>query len=366
MASDYKYNVIKIWIEGKIKSGHYKTGDRLPSEQALCNKFNFSRQTVRNAIIKLTEAGVVRSVQGSGTYVADSQNILREKRVGVIFSYMQDYIFPSILRGVESGLMKAGYGIEFGITGNSIEKERQILERMLTSNLSGFIVEGSCSALPNPNIEIYRRLKKMGIPVVFIHNYYEEHLFPSIMTRDAECTKLLTEVLIDEGHTKIAGLFKIDDFQGRSRLGGYLEALYDADIPVEEKDIFYYTTRTADITRIPGLMDTFTGSDPCTAIVCYNDQVARILYGLFLNTGLKVPDDVSMTGFDNVFETMLDGVRLTTIKHPKGELGKRAVQCLLEMIEKGVDCIPANPNYMDSEMAVGNSIGKAPHQAEIA
>jgi len=208
----FKYLALRNWIIEQIQTGALKNGDRLPSEQALCSRFSFSRQTVRNAIDTLARDGTLR---------------------------LNDYIFPSILRGVESTLSKNGYATELAITNNRWQTEGEILERMLHSGLSGLLVEGTCSALPNPNMDTYFLLKQKQLPVVFMHNYYDKELFPSVLINDRESAEAVTRRLIEGGHKRIAGLFKIDDMQGRERLGGYLQALHDAQLEIREDDIYY-------------------------------------------------------------------------------------------------------------------------------
>ena len=92
---------------------------------------------------------------------------------------------------------------------------------MPPEKISGLIVEGTKSALPNPYIRHYQNLIRQGIPVVFIHNYYNGLQTPCVLMDDIQASKKLTQLLLDAGHTKIAGIFKEDDLQGIRRFQGY-------------------------------------------------------------------------------------------------------------------------------------------------
>ena len=98
--------------------------------------------------------------------------------------------------------------------------------------MGGLIVEGSKTALPNPNLDLYEKLDLAGIPVVFIHGSYGA-LPGAVCVSDDNFGGgyQLARHLIARGHTKIAGIFKSDDIQGHQRYLGYLTAMRDAGLP---------------------------------------------------------------------------------------------------------------------------------------
>ena len=93
----------------------------------------------------------------------------------------------------------------------------------MKSNVSGLIIEGSRSAFPNPNIRLYREIRKQNIPTLFIHNHYENQLFDSVEMEDARAAYELTKILIEHGHRRIGGIFKYDDMQGIERYKGIIQ-----------------------------------------------------------------------------------------------------------------------------------------------
>lgn len=356
MAHTYKYLQIREWLLENIKNGHYQYGEMLPSENHLCKKFSISRQTARNAVDELVNEGVAVRVRGSGTYVAKKLCEVRNKTIGIMLSYQNDYIFPQILLGIESTLTEHNYGMDLGITYNKLFFEKRFLERMLDSNISGLLVEGTKTGLPNPNLYLYREFIKRKIPIVFIHNSYPRLQVPSVVMDDVNLSRKMTKMLIEAGHKNIGGIFKFDDMQGQRRYQGYVQALTEADIPVCEECIGWFSTDTHDrIFRNQG-QEILEKISACTAVVCYNDEFAERLYDLLINNGIRVPDDVSLVGFDNHFPSHYARLQLTTAQHPQKALGVQAARLVLQMIESGIDSVPAEQMEMTSGILVRKSI----------
>ena len=200
-----KYQKLYHWAHTLITSGVIKNMDKFPSETILQKKFGYSRQTVRTALQQLEDEGLITRVRGSGTYVSyegSTENESRQ-RVGLLLSYYSDYLFSQVYDGIESALKEKGYGIEVAVTKNRLNDEAIYLEGLLKSNVSGLIIEGSRSAFPNPNIRLYREIRKQNIPTLFIHNHYENQLFDSVEMEDARAAYELTKILIEHGHRRI-------------------------------------------------------------------------------------------------------------------------------------------------------------------
>ena len=151
-----KYQIIFDDIRSKILSGEYTVFEKIPTEYALQKKYNVSRHTVRKAILDLSNAGYLRSEKGSGTYVINDYQTKNAKRsnktIGIITTYISDYIFPSIIRGIEGKLKKSNYSLLLASTNNDVNQEKKALEMMLSYGVDGLIIEPTKSNLFNPNI----------------------------------------------------------------------------------------------------------------------------------------------------------------------------------------------------------------------
>ena len=150
---------------------------RLPTEQLLCQQFQVSRQTVRQALSVLASEGYIERRQGSGSHILDRSQgtAVPRKSIAVVTTYISNYIFPSILREIESVLARNSSAPTLYATQNQISNERRILQSLLDGRLpDGILVEGTKTGLPNPNLDLYRKLMDRGVPMVFLHGIYPE------------------------------------------------------------------------------------------------------------------------------------------------------------------------------------------------
>lgn len=204
-----KYRFLVETIKEKIKNGAYAPGERMESENRLSEEFGYSRQTVRQALSVLEREGLIERRRGSGTYIStESRRPARGSNVAIVTTYISDYIFPTIIRGIEETLTGAGYSLSLGVTNNHVEDESRILQSLISRKIDGVIVEGTKTAFPNPNVELYRRLQKMGVPVVFFNSYYRDLTDAVyVVTDDKKAGRQAVELLLSKGCRKLGGVF---------------------------------------------------------------------------------------------------------------------------------------------------------------
>ncbi|MGX9808897.1 substrate-binding domain-containing protein (plasmid) [Exiguobacterium acetylicum] len=344
MAQRTKYSIVKNHILDWIKDGTVRPGEKIPPESELVQSFQVSRHTIRQAVGELVNEGYLYREQGSGTYCShvlpkpEAEVIERSnngKNIGVITTYMSDYIFPSIIRGIESHLASKGYTLTLSCTDNDVEKERQCLEMMLDRQVDGLIVEPTKSSNHNPNIKYYLELEQQNIPYLMINQYYSQLMPPHLMMDDERGGFLAAEHLINLGHERIMGLFKTDDLQGVYRMRGFLRAFREYNIPLESELIITYTTEEL----VPSFYDSigrlFESEDHRpSAAVCYNDQLALSVLDQLRKLRLSVPQDISLVGYDDSVLAVATEVKLTSIIHPKQELGRAAAERIIAAVEK--------------------------------
>lgn len=332
-----KYQILAEWIQQKIGEGVYMPGERLPSEQKFQEQFGLSRQTVRRALQILEQQGCVRSRQGSGTYVVDldAEEQQKSRRIAVVTTYVDNYIFPRIIQGIERTLSEQGFQIQIAFTNNRLWREEEVLRDLLEQDLRGILIETTKSALPNPNLPLYRELLKKGVPMVFLNSRYPQLDCPMVSLQDEMAGRRAAEYLIARGHRKLGGLFKLDDGQGIRRYQGFLEGIRAAGIRDWENGILWYDTEDAlDFEQMEGRIVKRLGA--CTGILCYNDSVAFEVIEIFKRHGISVPKDVSIVSVDDTDLALLGNVGLTSISHPKEKLGEKAAELLLSMIRSQV------------------------------
>lgn len=335
-----RYKALADWLSHQIDTGVLPYQSKIPSETALCNRFGLSRQTVRNALKALQEKGYISSYQGKGSFVVRNVAPQRSNTIGVFLNFADNYVFPEVLSAIVSALQEKGYGIDLGIGYNRVSIERDFLQRMIRSNAAGIIIRGTKSGLPNPNRALYQQLLNTHTPLVFVQNYYPDIPCHAIVLDDCSMMYQLTQRLIDAGHKKIGGIFKFDDAEGQQRYLGYVQALMNNGIPIEESLISWFESSDAasDARGRETSYDLFASmiAEKCTAAVCYNDKTASAIVTRLESLGKKVPDDLSIVGFDgeSIDQLQIRGLSLTSVIHPKAQLGVTAAQVLLQMIDE--------------------------------
>lgn len=330
-----KYQELIRYLDNLIESGELKPGDKMYSENKLADMFGISRQTVRHAIGILEEEGKVSRVRGSGTYVSDPRalNLEKRNRIAVVTTYVESYIFPKTIQGIEKVLFEKGYSVQIAFTNNTVERERSVLEDIISrEDVAGVIVEGTKSGLPNPNLGLYRKLQEKRIPILFINTFYPEIDAPHVSLNDVEAAKKAVNYLIEKGHTEIGAVMKLDDGQGRLRYLGYIQALEAAGLTVSDSRMVWIDTD--DFQQLSLCMDKILSRvEKCTALFCYNDQVAFQLVRLLKERDIEVPDKLSLIGMDDSDLARMCEVPITSLPHPKESLGAKAAENLLALIE---------------------------------
>lgn len=334
-----KYQQLKDYIIETIKSSELSAGDKIDSENVLAERFDISRHTIRQAIGELVNEGWLYRVQGKGTFVnrRPDEKPRNSRIIGVITTYLNDYIFPSIIRGIYNTLSENAYNIVLGCTYNQHEKERACLENLLSQDIAGLIVEPTKSALPNPNIELYKKFSRLSIPILFIHGCYRDLDYSYIVEDDAAAGCIATKHLIDLGHKKIAGIFKMDDIQGHYRFSGFQKAHIESGLQISDSRILWFGTDEIE-TKFSSTGDYLKDLlSQCTAVVCYNDQIALKVMDAVRGNNLSIPEDISIVSFDDSQLAQVSEVKLTTVAHPKEKLGIEAAKAIINMIERTQD-----------------------------
>ncbi|MCD7869779.1 MAG: GntR family transcriptional regulator [Enterocloster clostridioformis] len=347
---ELKYKEVYNWVLDNINSGALKVGEKLPSENELSERFGLSRQTVRHAVDILEQQKLVLRVRGSGTYVGGNGKTERQERymdIAVISTYVDSYIFPPVVRGIERVLSKRGYTTQIAFTGNRVSREQDILNNLIDKDIiDGLIVEPAKSALPNPNLHYYQELKERGIPILFFNSRYPELELPCVSMNDEQVGKKAVEYLIKNGHQNIGGVFKSDDGQGHLRYKGFLSGMLEAGIKVKDANVVWLEAGikvkdanvvwldTEDFLDLDQWSDyLFHRLEGCTGVVCYNDEVAYVLSGLCEKRGIAIPDQLSIVSVDNSDLATLASVKLASFPHPMEALGRKAAENMISMIE---------------------------------
>ena len=356
MEKTIKYIEIFEYYRDKILNGEMVYGEKLPTEQEIGELFSVSRHTVRQSILELEKQGYIYRERSKGAYVdkLEKSKKTKSKMIIVITTYVSEYIFPFLIKGIEEVLSKNGYDILLLSTNNEKQKEREQLKKLLEYDVVGAIIEPTASALGNTNEDYYKEISNNNIPYLMINAAYDKDKQSYVAIDDEKGGYTICKYLIDLGHKRIAGLFKEDDVQGIERKKGYLRALEENNIEIDSTIVGKFKTFEEDF-----YIDGFTRSLLCrndrpTAIFCYNDKVAMNVVKVAKELGVRIPEDLSVVGYDNdeTISAALD-LGITTISHPKEELGRKAAEMLLSLINGEKEKV----SYIfEPEIVVKNSV----------
>ena len=337
MAEQPKYQQVADILRREIAEGVFRDGQTLMTEEELRVRFDVSRQTIRQAIALLEDDGLVDRRRGSGTYVRHGPRRRQGTvHVGVVTTYITDYIFPSIVSGIESVMNENGVVMNLSATYNDIRTERNILERMLDGQVDGLIVEGSRTARRTENEDLYRRLAERNIPVLFMNAYYPElGNIPHVVMDDYGGGRIAAREVLSRGYKKPGGMFKVDDIQGKERLKGFLDEMYSQGVAIPDERLLLFGTEermTLLNTRQGKAFVERLKKHEADCMTCYNDVFAVSLMVMLQQQGMKLPEEMGFIGFDDAIYAEMASPKLTTLGHPKEEFGSLVAEKMLRMI----------------------------------
>lgn len=330
-----------LWLAEQLKK-HIEehAGDifKLPTEAELCEKYGVSRQTVRAALSILEKEHLIEKRRGSGSYTTGLSDRAEKNTVAILICSDTEYIYPELLSDMRNILQEQGFSSTVYVTDNRISREREILEHLLSHPVRGILSEGCKTAFPTPNHDLYHRLSDQGVSILFFHGSYANLPdYPSLKDDNYEGGYFLGKYLVSLKHKKIAGIFKSDDTQGLERCHGFLSALRDESISFHEENICYFDTpRLSALQKKQdtGFLSEFIARQlgGCTAVICYNDEIAYWLIKELNYRNLRVPEDVSVVCFDNTYLSELSAVQITSLSHQRHEMGVAAAEMLLNLM----------------------------------
>jgi LacI family transcriptional regulator, galactose operon repressor len=280
----------------------------------------------RYGVAAETNARVLAVIEELGyeaSLVAQSLRNHRTNVIGILVADLEPFS-TELLKGAADAIRGTGFELVVysagGRTSDQVGWERRYLSR-----LSGTLIDGAILVTPTVTNVRY------DAPIVAV----DPHTGPSnLLTIDSDNlrgARLATEHLLGLGHRRIAMLTGRPDLQSAQlRERGYRQALADAGVPVDEDLIqvgAYVPGVSADAAR-----KLLAGTDRPTAVFAANDLSAIATIEVAAELGLRVPDDLSVTGFDNVPESALCIPPLTTVNQPIREMGLRAIELLIQLI----------------------------------
>lgn len=289
-----------------------------------------SRALQRSSLISSrTTEKIQRIAQESGyraSAIARGLVTQRTKTIGVVVTSIADPFVSEVVNGIEECGNDHGYSVFLGNSNADPDRERKVVHSFAERRVDGIVVTSSrVGALYIP------LLSEMKVPIVLVNNQHPGEFVHSVMIDNVQGSLEATNHLIQLGHRRIS--YVGDRFGHQSdteRLAGYRAALERADLPFLPELVIHGDGRSeGGMTAVETLLRL---ANPPTAIFCYNDMTALGALRRIHVSGMRVPDDISVVGFDDLFIASYTYPPITTVRQPMRRMGKLAMESLLELM----------------------------------
>lgn len=247
----------------------------------------------------------------------------RTMTVGMVVPDLMNPLFPPIYAGADSVLGELGYSLLVGTDHDDPNKSRSVIGALLERRVDGLILANAHRGLAVP-------AGGDSIPAVLVLRSLEGGAFPAIVGDDYAGIRLVVEHLAGLGHTEIAHITGPQHLStGMARLNGFVRAMDRAGLPIADGSIVESPRFHVDAggAACRQLLDSDVSF---TAIVAGNDLIALGCYEVLGEHGLSIPDDVSITGYNDLAFVDRVDPPLTTVSVPYREMGAAAARLVLD------------------------------------
>lgn len=290
--------------------------------------------------------GLARDSGYRASAVARGLVARRTKTIGVVVTTIADPFVSEVVGGIEEAANEHGYSVFLADSNADPEREKKVVQSFAERRVDGILVTSSrVGALYVP------MLSEMKVPIVLINNQHPGEWVHAVMIENEKGSAEATRHLISLGHRRIGYLGDRYGHQSDAeRFAGYREALARARIPFHPELAVHGDGKPeGGLRAMASLLDL---PQPPTAVFCYNDMSALGALKCALDRGQRVPADLSLVGFDDLFFAAYARPALTTVRQPRWRMGRLAMDSLLKLMS-GQDS--ANTIHVPAELIVRES-----------
>ena len=328
------YRKVKAQLQSDIGRGKWAVGDCLPGELELCREFGVSRFTVRQALLELTNEGLLSRHAGKGTFLESARPVQKAeetnkgKQLGLVLPYVADAHTGRILKGAEREATANGYRVIF-VNSQDAADEWSLLDALYQEGVAGIIYYFGVLSQAEESV---LRLRENARPFVLVDHYLPEIPTDFVAADNFMGSYQAVKHLLSLGHTRIAMMFCDREMSSiGQRIKGYQLAMQSAGVSICPELLLLKRERVISDAEI----ERFIKGKEMTALFT-TDLIAIRAMRLAAQAGVKVPEQLSIVGFDNIAVGSLLLPTLTTIEQHCEEMGEQAVKILINKI-KGSD-----------------------------
>ena len=325
-----KYQQVKEIVREEISKRKLKPGDRIPSEERIAKKHGVSLGTVRQAMAELVNEGLIYKEQGKGTFIAERK---KEKTftIGLLFTDIGNPFFSQLARSIQEKAHFLKYSVVYYNTDDQFSRAVESINMLIKRRVDGVILLSILKKKQEE--ELIRKLKENGIPFVYLDRYLNKPTSDYIIIDNFSGVRQGMEYLISLGHKRIGCISAQPYARMKQRVKAYEKIVKEHNLVTEDSLI-----QISDLLDDKGGYDAanklFSIKNRPTAIFATNDIIAIGACRAAKDRGIKIPQDLSLVGFDDIETSSHIEVPLTTISQPINEMGEMAVKILVEKSEK--------------------------------
>jgi DNA-binding LacI/PurR family transcriptional regulator len=290
-----------------------------------------SRALSRNPSISANTAERIRRIaQESGYRASAAARSLVTRRtgtIGVVVTTITDPFAAEVVRGIEDAANENDYCVLLANSNADPEREMKVVRTLEERRVEGIVVTSSRLG------SLYATaLSETQVPIVLLNNQHASAFLHSVMIANVDASREATRHLVGFGHRRIAYIGDRYGCQSDSeRFSGYRAALEEAGIPFRPQ---YAVQGDGKAEGGHAAMTTLLRLEESpSAVFCYNDMTALGALRSTREHGLRVPEDVSFVGFDDLFISQYTDPPLTTMRQPMHDMGRKAVETLLTLFK---------------------------------
>jgi DNA-binding LacI/PurR family transcriptional regulator len=313
-----------------------------------------SRALQNSPLVNAKTAEKIRKIADETGYrasaVARGLVTRRTRTIGLVVTTVADPFASEVVCGIEQTANDRGYSVFLADSNADPERERKVVQAFAERRVDGIIVTSSrVGALYLP------MLTQMQVPIVLVNDQHPGAFVHSVMIANFAGMRAAAEHLIGLGHRRIAYLGDQFGYQSDAeRLAGYRAALEKAGIPAAAELVANGDGRAE--AAMAAMEKLLALAHPPTAICCYNDMSALGAMRQIRLKGLRVPEDISVAGFDDLFFASYMQPPLTTVRQPMRRMGQMAMDSLFRLMS-GEESVPQIT--VETELIVRGSTARA-------
>lgn len=308
-----------------------------------------------SSIPELTHDRVRRAIKElnyHSDFTARAMVTRKTNLIGVVIPDISNAFFAACVRHLQVALAGHGYDILLCNSEERAENDLHYIRLLAGRNVDGLILTPSAEALTEKyEAEVRKTLAEVGLPYLFLDRYYRGDE-PKVVVDNAESSYLAAKYLIECGHTKIGAVAGPSILNSSyNRMEGLKRALKEHGLSLPDE---YVVEGKYDIeTGVRG-GEKLIASD-VTAIFAFSDMQAFGVYESAKRAGKKIPEDISIVGFDDALYSSLLDTPLTTMRQPVKSLAEEACRIVLNLVEKKGEVEDVK---LPAELIVRNSVAK--------